>query len=234
MMKPSPLLEIIDLHKHFESNGSPLKLSKSIVHALNGVDLCVNHGEILGIVGESGSGKSTLARCIVGLERPTSGTIKFNGEDVSLLQNAALRQFRLQVQLVFPDPGVALNPMIHIGSAIAEPMIAHRLFSKSEARRHACQLLEQVGLTANHYDRFPQELSTGQRHRAILARALAVRPRLLILDEPFSSLDVISKARLTDLLLELKRQYELTLICISHDLGFVRAFCERIVEMRRG
>jgi ABC-type glutathione transport system ATPase component len=229
-----PLLEIRELRKYYFPRKGYFTLSSEPVRALDRVNLLVHANETLAIVGESGSGKSTLARCILCLERPTSGSIRCLNEDVLALRQAALLRFRHRVQLIFPDAEVALNPILPVGEAVAEPLIAHRLLSKPKARRRAQELLEQVGLGSQHYTRLPRELSSGQRHRVVIARALSLQPQLLIMDEPLAALDVLTRARLVDLLLALKQQYQLTVILISHDLKLVRSFGDRVAVMRMG
>ena len=204
--------------------------------AVDDVSLEVYEGETLGLVGESGCGKTTLGRSILRLAEPTSGKVWFDGIEVTALKGQALRDFRKQAQIVFQDPYSSLNPRITIGEAIAEPMRVHGIHGRSdnEIRDAVCDLLEQVGLQAAHYDRYPHEFSGGQRQRICIARALAVNPRLVICDESVSALDVSVQAQVLNLLNRLKEERHLTYIFISHDLSVVRFMSDRVVVMYNG
>ena len=213
------------------------------VKAVDDVSLEVYEGETLGLVGESGCGKTTLGRSILRLAEPTSGTIWFDGIEVTALKGQALRDFRKQAQIVFQDPYSSLNPRITIGEAIAEPMRVHQIHcpelrpavrEDGKLREAVCDLLEQVGLQASHYDRYPHEFSGGQRQRICIARALAVNPRLVICDESVSALDVSVQAQVLNLLNRLKEERHLTYIFISHDLSVVRFMSDRVVVMYNG
>ena len=205
------------------------------VKAVDDVSLEVFEGETLGLVGESGCGKTTLGRSILRLVEPTGGKVFFNGQEVTTLNAAALRAFRKQAQIVFQDPYSSLNPRIRIGEAIAEPLKVHGIETdRKKCRNIVSDLLEQVGLEAAHYDRYPHEFSGGQRQRICIARALAVNPRLVICDESVSALDVSVQAQVLNLLNRLKEERHLTYIFISHDLGVVRFMSDRVLVMYNG
>ena len=205
------------------------------VKAVDDVTLEVYEGETLGLVGESGCGKTTLGRSILRLQEPTGGKVWFDGVEVTALGKADLRAFRKQAQIVFQDPYSSLNPRIRIGEAIAEPLKVHGIErDRKKCRRIVCDLLEQVGLEADHYDRYPHEFSGGQRQRICIARALAVNPRLVICDESVSALDVSVQAQVLNLLNRLKEECHLTYIFISHDLSVVRFMSDRVLVMYNG
>ena len=205
------------------------------VKAVDDVSLEVYEGETLGLVGESGCGKTTLGRSILRIAEPTDGKVWFDGIEVTALEGQDLRDFRKQAQIVFQDPYSSLNPRITIGEAIAEPMLVHGIEKdKKKSRVMVCDLLEQVGLQADHYDRYPHEFSGGQRQRICIARALAVDPRLIICDESVSALDVSVQAQVLNLLNRLKEERHLTYIFISHDLSVVRFMSDRVVVMYNG
>ncbi|MBR3710105.1 MAG: ABC transporter ATP-binding protein [Bacteroidales bacterium] len=205
------------------------------VKAVDNVSLEVFEGETLGLVGESGCGKTTLGRSILRLVEPTGGKVFFDGMEVTALDQARLRDFRKQAQIVFQDPYSSLNPRIRIGEAIAEPMKVHGIETdRKKCRQLVCELLEQVGLEAIHYDRYPHEFSGGQRQRICIARALAVNPRLVICDESVSALDVSVQAQVLNLLNRLKEERHLTYIFISHDLSVVRFMSDRVLVMYNG
>ena len=205
------------------------------VKAVDDVSLEVYEGETLGLVGESGCGKTTLGRSILRLQEPTGGQVWFDGVEVTALDKASLRTFRKQAQIVFQDPYSSLNPRIRIGEAIAEPLKVHGIETdRKKCRQIVCDLLEQVGLEAAHYDRYPHEFSGGQRQRICIARALAVNPRLVICDESVSALDVSVQAQVLNLLNRLKEERHLTYIFISHDLSVVRFMSDRVLVMYNG
>lgn len=205
------------------------------VKAVDDVSLEVFEGETLGLVGESGCGKTTLGRSILRLQEPTGGKVWFNGVEITSLNAKALCDFRKQAQIVFQDPYSSLNPRIRIGEAIAEPLKVHGIETdRKKCRQIVCELLEQVGLEASHYDRYPHEFSGGQRQRICIARALAVNPRLVICDESVSALDVSVQAQVLNLLNRLKEERHLTYIFISHDLSVVRFMSDRVLVMYNG
>ncbi|SHJ89319.1 oligopeptide transport system ATP-binding protein [Roseomonas rosea] len=204
------------------------------VRAVAGVDIAIRRGEALGLVGESGSGKSTIGRMLLRLVRPTAGQVVFDGQDITGADRAALRPLRRRMQMVFQDPFGSLNPRMGIGPAVAEGIALHRLASGSAARDRAASLLERVGLSPGLYDRRPAALSGGQRQRVAIARALAVDPDFVVADEPVSALDVSVGAEILNLLRELRRERQLALLFVSHDLGAVRTLCDRVAVLYLG
>ncbi len=222
-----PLLDIRDLRVEFRNRGR-------VKRAVDGVSLAVEEGECVGLVGESGCGKTTLARCVVGLLEPTSGTIRVNGRHRAALAGRERRRMAREVQMVFQDPVNSLNPRQSVRSMLSEALRVHRLVPSSEREARCVDLLESVGMHADHLDRYPHEFSGGQRQRIGIARALAVGPRLLIADEPVSALDVSVQAQILNLLADLRSRYGLTLLFVAHDLAVVRYLCERVAVMRNG
>jgi len=202
--------------------------------AVDGVSLAVDSGEALGVVGESGSGKSTLARLLLALEKPDRGVVRFDGVPISDLPESSVRPLRRHFQAVFQDPSTSLDPCLKVGTIVAEPLQAHHTGTPAERRARVADVLEQVGLPADAAQRYPNAFSGGERQRIAIARALAPAPRLLILDEPVSSLDVSVQAQILDLVSELRYRHALAMILISHDLGVIRQVCERVVVMQRG
>ncbi len=235
-----PLLKVEHLQTWYPLRKGVFSRVYDHVKAVDDVTLEVYEGETLGLVGESGCGKTTLGRSILRLAEPTSGKVWFDGVEVTALKGQALRDFRKQAQIVFQDPYSSLNPRITIGEAIAEPMRVHHCETAGHStgsgtlRNAVCELLEQVGLKAEHYDRYPHEFSGGQRQRICIARALAVNPRLVICDESVSALDVSVQAQVLNLLNRLKEERGLTYIFISHDLSVVRFMSDRVVVMYNG
>jgi oligopeptide/dipeptide ABC transporter ATP-binding protein len=230
------LVEVRDLVKHFPiTKGVFLQKKVGAVQAVDGVSFEVRRGETLGIVGETGSGKSTTARLVTRLLEPTSGEIRFDGQDITKIKGKRLKAVRRDMQMIFQDPYSSLNPRKTIGSIVAEPFAIHGLLTgKGERRKAVQELMETVGLNPEHYNRYPHEFSGGQRQRIGVARALALKPKLLVADEPVSALDVSIQAQVLNLLRELQREFGLTLIFIAHDLSVVRHMCDRVAVMYLG
>ncbi len=229
------LLEVSDLVKHFPvKRGLLIDREVDRVRAVDGVSLSVRQGETLGLVGESGSGKSTLSRTILQLLAPTSGSVRFEGRELVGLSRRAMRPLRREMQMVFQDPYASLNPRKRVGQIVGEPLHLQGEKRGAELRREVQGLLDRVGLSAEHYDRFPHEFSGGQRQRIGIARALALRPKLIIADEPVSALDVSIRAQILDLLSELQADFGLTYVFVAHDIGVVRHVSDRIAVMYKG
>jgi len=230
------LVEVRNLVKHFPiTRGIIFQRQIGAVHAVDDVSFDVMRGETLGLVGETGCGKSTTARLVTRLLEPTSGTIRYDGRDISHISRAQLKPLRREMQMIFQDPYSSLNPRKTVGAIISEPFVIHRVEQGRGARRKAVQdLMEQVGLNPEHYNRYPHEFSGGQRQRIGVARALALKPQLVIADEPVSALDVSIQAQILNLLRELQRELGLTMIFIAHDLSVVRHMCDRIAVMYLG
>ncbi len=230
------LVEVRELVKHFPlTRGIVFKKQVGAVQAVDGVSFDVLRGETLGIVGETGCGKTTTARLIMRLLEPTAGTIRFEGEDITHMGRRALKPLRRDVQMIFQDPYSSLNPRKTVGAIIGVPFAIHGLAEGKEQRRRAVQeLMEQVGLNPEHYNRYPHEFSGGQRQRIGVARALALKPKLIIADEPVSALDVSIQAQILNLLRGLQKDLGLTLLLIAHDLSVVRHMCDRVAVMYLG
>ncbi|HEY9634615.1 MAG TPA: ABC transporter ATP-binding protein [Coleofasciculaceae cyanobacterium] len=239
---PTPLLRVRDLKQYYTLEGNFIAqlLSKqkdtSVIKAVDNVSFDLYPGEILGLVGESGCGKSTLSRTILQLIRPTDGTVEFRGQNLEQLDRQSLQSARRQIQMVFQDPHACLNPSMTVGESIADPLFIHKLANPSEAKSQVMGMLERVGLTPTdeYYNRYPSDLSGGQQQRVAIARALITRPSLLICDEPVSMLDASVQSQVLDLMLELKEEFHLTYLFITHDLWLARFLCDRIAVMNSG
>lgn len=230
-----PILKVQNLRTWYPLRKGVFGRTYDYIKSVNDVSFDVYPGETLGLVGESGCGKTTLGRSILRLVEPTSGNVIFEGRDITKLNNKELREYRKQAQIVFQDPYSSLNPRICIGDSIAEPMMVHGIEKDARKRRErVCHLLEEVGLEASHYQRYPHEFSGGQRQRICIARALAVNPKLIICDESVSALDVSVQAQVLNLINRLKKEFGFTYIFISHDLGVVRFMSDRVVVMYNG
>jgi oligopeptide/dipeptide ABC transporter ATP-binding protein len=225
-----PLLIARDLRKHFPVKGSGGKSVK----AVDGVSFTVRKGETLGIVGESGCGKSTTGRAILRLLEPTAGQVLFEGVDLAGLNREAMRQKRKELQMVFQDPYASLNPRLTVREIIGEPLRAHGITDKAETAKSVDEILEVCGLTKEHGRRYPHEFSGGQRQRIGIARALVLRPKLIVADEPVSALDVSIQSQILNLLQDLQQEFSLTYVFISHDLSVVRHISDRVAVMYLG
>ena len=229
----TPILQVRDLVKEFPIRAGVFRRQVGVIQALSGVSLDLYGTETLGIVGESGCGKSTLGRSLLRLIEPTSGSVFYEGEDVLAASKRRMRQLRSDLQMVFQDPYASLNPRLPVGDTVSEPMRIHGV-GRAEARKRAGELLERVGLLAEHGNRYPHEFSGGQRQRIGIARALALRPKVIVLDEPVSALDVSIQAQVLNLLNELQDEFDLSFLFIAHDLSVVRYSSDRVVVMYLG
>ncbi len=228
-----PLLEVRGMTKYYlTKKGFWGKRAK--VRAVDGLNLAVYEGETLSLVGESGSGKSTTGRCILRLEEPTSGQIYYRGQDICRLNHREMRSMRRDIQMIFQDPFSSLNPRRTVGQILTDPLIVHGIGTESERRRQVAEIMDIVSLSKHHIHRYPHEFSGGQRQRIGIARALILRPRLIVADEPLSALDVSIQAQIVNLMLDLQKEFKLTYIFISHDLNVVRHISDRIAVMYLG
>jgi oligopeptide/dipeptide ABC transporter ATP-binding protein len=234
-MTGEELVQVTGLVKYFPVRGSGL-IPRTIgqVRAVDGVSLTLRRGQTLGLVGETGCGKSTLARCIAGLVPVTSGQVLFEGQDITRLPRAQLRRYRREIQMIFQDPYGSLNPRRRVGSIIGDPFAVHKVASGAQRKRAVQELMERVGLNPEHYNRFPAEFSGGQRQRIGVARALALRPKLIIADEPVSALDVSIQAQILNLLADLQADFGLSYLFIAHDLEVVRHVSDEVSVMYLG
>jgi oligopeptide/dipeptide ABC transporter ATP-binding protein len=229
------ILEVRDLVKHFQVGGGFLGGAPQVVKAVDGVSFSIRRGETLGLVGESGCGKTTTGRCILLLERPTSGQVIFEGQDLTTLSPAEVRRVRRKIQVIFQDPYSSLNPRITIGQMLDEPLAVHGIVPERRARQDRVrELLTVVGLLPSMASRYPHELSGGQRQRVGIARALAMEPSLIVCDEPVSALDVSIQAQIITLLEDLQEQFHLTYLFVAHDLSVVRHISDRVAVMYLG
>jgi ABC-type oligopeptide transport system ATPase subunit len=230
----TPLLEVRHVKKYFPIRSGVMQREIARVHAVDDVSFAVREGETLGLVGESGCGKSTLGRTIVRLLEPTDGEIIFQGRPIQHLGTRKLRPLRREIQMVFQDPYASLNPRKRVGTIVSDPMRIHNLGTRAEQKRRVGEILETVGLSPEHYNRFPHEFSGGQRQRIGIARSLALRPKLIVADEPVSALDVSIQSQMLNLFDDLQNELQLTYIFIAHDLGVVRHVSDRIAVMYLG
>ena len=229
------LLEVTDLVKHFPiKRGILIDREVDQVRAVDGISFKVERGETLGLVGESGSGKSTACRAVLQLLKPTSGSVKFEGREIAGLGRRQMRPLRREMQMIFQDPQASLNPRKRVGQIVGDPLKLQGVASGSELRRQVQELLERVGLSSEHYNRFPHEFSGGQRQRIGIARALALKPKLVICDEPVSALDVSIQAQIVNLLDDLQDEFGLAYLFVAHDIGVVRHISDRIAVMHHG
>jgi oligopeptide/dipeptide ABC transporter ATP-binding protein len=229
------LLEVEDLTKHFPVGDQGFfSKNKQVVKALDGITFSLKTGETLGIVGESGCGKSTMGRAILRLHEPSSGSIVFEGENITSISKKEMRSKRKDLQIIFQDPYGSLNPRMTVGAMLSEIVEAHKIVPKKEVYEYVCNLLVEVGLSALHYYRFPHEFSGGQRQRVGIARALCVNPKLIVCDEAVSALDVSVQSQILNLLQRLKREHGLTYLFISHDLSVVKYVSDRVAVMYLG
>ncbi len=230
----APLLSVSNLVKHFPVRGGILNRVIGNVHAVNGVSFSVNKGEIVGVVGESGCGKSTLGKAVIRLSEPTSGSILFDGTDITRLSHAELMPFRRRMQIIFQDPYSSLNPRLTVRKLLREAIQFHNIVPPEHHESYIDELIAKVGLRRDAKDKFPHEFSGGQRQRLGIARALALKPEFLIADEPVSALDVSIQAQVLNLMMDLKREFGLTILFISHDLKVIEHFCDRVLVMYLG
>jgi oligopeptide transport system ATP-binding protein len=235
MAAGDPLVEVTDLVKHFPIKAG-LLIDREVdqVRAVDGISFSVARGQTLGLVGESGSGKSTACRAMLQLLTPTSGSVRFEGEEIAGLSRREMRPLRRQMQMIFQDPYASLNPRKRVGQIVGDPLKLQGVASGRALRTQVQELLERVGLSAEHYDRYPHEFSGGQRQRIGIARAIALKPKLIVADEPVSALDVSIQAQIVNLLDDLQDELGLTYVFVAHDIGVVRHISDRIAVMHNG
>lgn len=227
------LLEVHNLTKHFPIQKGLFKKTVGYVEALTDISFSVKEGSVLGVIGESGSGKSTLAKVILSLIKSTGGTVHFEGVDLFSLSREAMKEMRKKMQIVFQSPAQSLNPKKTIGDTLSEVLLFHNMVTISSLKERLSSLLETVGLDSSHVDRYPHELSLGQQQRVCIARAISIEPRLIILDECVSALDVSVQAQILHLLAELKEKMGITYLFISHDLAVVENIADQVIVMKK-
>ncbi|RYL95207.1 dipeptide ABC transporter ATP-binding protein [Sporolactobacillus sp. THM7-4] len=231
---PEKILEVKDLKKFFYAHKGLIGNHRQEIKAVDGINFSVFRGETLGIVGESGCGKSTMGRAILQLQKPTEGSVTFEGIELTRLKNHKLRKLRKDIQMIFQDPFGSLNPRMTVGAMLKETVQTHHVVKSNETKEYVENMLEQVGLKKSFYSRYPHEFSGGQRQRISIARALAVKPKMIVCDEAVSALDVSVQAQILNLLQRLKKQYGLTYLFISHDLSVVKHISDRVAVMYLG
>ena len=232
--KETPLLEVLDLKKYFLPTKNILEMQVASVRAVDGISFTLRKGETLGLVGESGCGKSTVARTLLRLIEPTSGQVSFCGTNLFDLKEITMRNIRREMQIIFQDPYSSVNPARSIGNILQEPFEIHNFKDKKENVEKALHLLERVGLTPRHFNKYPHELSGGQLQRVGIARAIALNPKFVVADEPVAALDVSIQAQIINLLLDLKDELNISYLFISHDMAVVEYFCDRVAVMYLG